>query len=517
MPSITPAQRVFGIGVQPLEKMFRPPAGMEYDPAYNDFGRRTWAQEDLNDAQRESVLAQTELARAQRDQLKADLATRSAEDAAFAEMKKRPDEIPNILRSFPELARSKNFDNVLQYAQAVQPNAAQKTLSASLRNRLKPHERQYFDEHFGQNGNAVSAFDAAQLRGEHEAGLVDMMKGGVPLDVIDKYRDRPLSPLEREALIQQHSKKPEDENEFARKKALEYLFSQGGYDLTKPEEFTRMQSDAANIHKLFPPTRQGAQPVQPPAIATQDAKGGVVAPAGAVATPIQTQAAVPVIQQPQAAPVITPETHIKALEEALAKPAPEGLLPIEIARQRKQIADKLAEAKDNLEVDKIAQKHVAPIYDDEKRHIDSVVDEYAKEFKMPASAVWDAIVAKSPLPVRNQNASFGEDSPYYLDAASGMVVATPSLALFGDQAESVNPKFQKALQLLRTENAKKHPFSTFFRSIGNEFTPPTKAQILADYAKEKAASARQSLPAAQSHGSVAGQPKIEIGKPRKVQ
>ena len=170
----------------------------------------------------------------------------------------------------------------------------------------------------------------------------------------------------------------------------------------------------------------------------------------------------------------------------MAKPAPEGLLPIEIARQRKQIADKLAEAKDNLEVDKIAQTYVAPIYDDEKRHIDSVVDEYAKEFKLPTSAVWNAIATNSPLPARNQNVSFGEDSPYNLDAASGMIVATPSLALFGDQAEAVNPKFQKALQLLRAENAKRRPFGTFIRGIGNEFTPPTKAQILADYAKEKA-------------------------------
>ena len=462
--------------------MFRPPEGMEFDPAYSNFTR-----------DQQGIAAQVDLQRKalqqQRDEFSREQRALQAEDAAFAEMKKHPDEIPNILRSFPELARSKNFDNVLQYAQAVQPNAAQKTLSASLRNRLKPHERQYFDEHFSKNADAVSAFDAAQLRGEHEAGLVDMVKGGVPLSVVDQYRDRPLSPLEREALIQQHNKKPtEDENEFARKKALEYLFSQGGYDLTKPEEFTRMQSDAANIHKLFPPIRQGAQPVQPPAIATPAAEGGVVAPAGAVATPIQTKAAAPAIQQPQTTQIapVTPETHIKALEEALAKPAPEGLLPIEIARQRKQIADKLAEAKDNLEVDKIAQTYVAPIYDDEKRHIDSVVDEYAKEFKLPTSAVWNAIATNSPLPARNQNVSFGEDSPYNLDAASGMIVATPSLALFGDQAEAVNPKFQKALQLLRAENAKRRPFGTFIRGIGNEFTPPTKAQILADYAKEKA-------------------------------
>ena len=457
--------------------MFRPPEGMEFDPAYSNFTR-----------DQQGIAAQVDLQRKalqqQRDAFTREQRALQAEDAAFAEMKKRPDEIPNILRSFPELARSKNLGGVLEYAKAVEPNAAQKTLSASLRSRLKPHELRYYDQHFGVHGDALAASDFAKLQGEHENGLVDMVKGGVPLSVVDQYRDRPLSPLEREALIQQHSKNSEDENEFARKKALEYMFSQGYYDFTKPEEFTRMQSDVANVHRLLPIKKRGDQPVQPPAIATPAAEGGAVAPVASVA-PVSTEIASPKkTNKTFVSP--TPETHIKALEEALAKPAPEGLLPIEIARQRKQIADKLAEAKDNLEVDKIAQTYVAPIYDDEKRHIDSVVDEYAKEFKLPTSAVWNAIATNSPLPARNQNVSFGEDSPYNLDAASGMIVATPSLALFGDQAEAVNPKFQKALQLLRAENAKRRPFGTFIRGIGNEFTPPTKAQILADYAKEKA-------------------------------
>ena len=268
----------------PIERAFRPPEGMEYDPAYNDFARQKWARADMEDAQRETVRAQRDKAMARREQLAAERNTRQAEDAAIEAIQQNPDQIPNILKSFPELARSRNLGGVLNYAKAVTPSAGQRTLAPSLRNKLKPHERQYFDEHFNQNGDALSAYDAAQMRGEHENGLVEMMKAGVPLDVVDKYRERPLNPLEREAIIQQHSKKNvEDDNEFARKKALDYLFSQGTYDLTKPEEFTRMQAEVANIHKLFPSTKPGIPVAQPPAVATPAAEGGTVAPVAAPA------------------------------------------------------------------------------------------------------------------------------------------------------------------------------------------------------------------------------------------
>lgn len=296
MASITPAQRVFGIGMTPIEKAFRPPEGMEYDPAYNDFARQKWAKADMEDAQREAVRAQTEEARAKREQLAADRATRQIEDDAIAAMKERPDEIPNILRSFPELARSRNLGGVLNYAQAVTPTAGQKTLAPSLRMKLDPSELRHFDEAFNQTGDALSAYDQARLKGENERGFAEMLGKGVPLEVAMQHKDKILTPFERAALVQQHANKgkEEDANEFSRKKALDYLFANGNYDLTKPEEFTRMQADVANVHKLFPTMRSTAGQPQPPAIATPAAEGGNVAPA---VTPAPTAPVIPIEQQ----------------------------------------------------------------------------------------------------------------------------------------------------------------------------------------------------------------------------
>ena len=423
MPSITPAQRVFGIGINPIEKMFRPPEGMEYDPAYNDFGRETWAKEDMKDAQREAVLAQTELARAQREQLKADRATRGVEDAAIAAMKERPDEIPNILRSFPELARSKNLGGVLNYAQAVQPSAGQKTLAPSLRNRLKPHERQYFDEHFGQNGDAVSAFDAAQLRGEHESGLVDMMKGGVPLDVIDKYRERPLSPLEREAIIQQHSVKHGGEKDAFREQKLKGLLT------TLESEVPTMNSDptkgnivtlqdvlnkqAANYdmaHRIVYPEKYQ----QPPAVATPAAEGGKVAPAsqlkevlggGVTATPKQVQAEIETeINAPDAnedfltalienhnVPITQRQKALDKLRNFLTNPStkPGSTLGDVLARKEK-IAEQVARAEKAIKLAPEREKYIQA-WSEAKKDTAKDIARFAKSIGVDDAAVINSL------------------------------------------------------------------------------------------------------------------------------
>jgi len=520
MPArLTPAQKTFGIGLLPEYEMFRPPEGMEFDPAYSNFTRNQQGLAVTSDLQKQVF-------RQQQDDLRRGQEVLQAEDDAIAAMKERPDEIPNILRSFPELARSKNLGGVLNYAQAVQPSAGQKTLAPSLRNRLKPHERQYFDEHFGQNGDAVSAFDAAQLRGEHENGLVDMMKGGVPLDVVDKYRDRPLSPLEREALIQQHAVKHGGEKDVFREQKLKGLLTTlesevpafnsdpaKGPVVTLQDVLNKQAANYDMAHRIVYPEKYQ----QPPAVATPAAEGGAVVPAQTAAVPPQDdgKSHLREILGEKAYP--TPEAKqqlveksIKDMEEALASHAPEGLLPIEIARQRKLLADNIAEAKDTLAVNKIAQSHVAPIWDEEKRNIDSIVDDYAKKAKIPVSAVWNAIALNSPLPAVDPNVSTDEYSPYDIDPVTFGAVARPSVVLLGDKGEEVNPKFAKALQLLRDENAKNHPIGTLFRSIGNEFKPPTKSKILAEYAKEKA----KPVVKAPSTGRVA--PKIEVGKPTPV-
>lgn len=510
MASITPAQRVFGIGMTPIEKAFRPPEGMEYDPAYNDFARQKWAKADMEDAQREAVRAQTEEARAKREQLAADRATRQIEDDAIAAMKERPDEIPNILRSFPELARSRNLGGVLNYAQAVTPTAGQKTLAPSLRMKLDPSELRHFDEAFNQTGDALSAYDQARLKGENERSFAEMLGKGVPLEVAMQHKDKMLTPFERAALVQQHANKgkEEDANEFSRKKALDYLFTNGNYDLTKPEEFTRMQADVANVHKLFPTLRPNGQP-QPPAIATPAAEGGNVAPA--VAVDDGTSRLKEIIGEKAYNYKKSPEDNIKELEAALKAPAPEGMLPLEIEAQRKKVREQLTEAKDKLSVNKVANEIVAPVWNDDKLEVESAVEDYAKRMGYPVSSVWNAVATNKPLPVLNQGVSFGEDSPYYLDAESGMIVGNPRDVILGGMAKQVNPKFKKALEKLRSAHAEIAPIGTFFSSVfGDEFTPPTKSQVLEEYAKEKAKPVASVTPA----GRVASTP---LEKGQKVQ
>jgi hypothetical protein len=205
-PRFTPAQRQFGIGLTPTYDIFRPPEGMELDPAYSPATRQQQGLAMTADLQRQAFKDAADEQAFARQQRMDDQQMQQVEQQATEALRGAPpEEFGNILSKFPELARSKNLGGFTNFAQAVTPSAGQKTLAPSLRNRLKPHERQYFDEHFTKGGDAVSAFDSAQLRGEHENGLVDMMKSGVPLDVIDKYRDRPLSPIEREAIVQQHA------------------------------------------------------------------------------------------------------------------------------------------------------------------------------------------------------------------------------------------------------------------------------------------------------------------------
>lgn len=474
MASITPAQRVFGIGMTPIEKAFRPPEGMEYDPAYNDFARQKWAKADMEDAQREAVRAQTEEARAKREQLAADRATRQIEDDAIAAMKERPDEIPNILRSFPELARSRNLGGVLNYAKAVTPTAAQKTLVPSLRMKLDPSELRHFDEAFNQTGDALSAYDQARLKGENERGFAEMLGKGVPLEVAMQHKDKMLTPFERAAIVNEHTRKS---NWSPEQKALlegamrdiddNYTPATGesAFDVAMNKSKLKQQLIAAML------TKSTGQ--QPPAIATPAAEGGNVAPAVApapTAVPVATPA-------PFVAP--SPEDNIKRLEEALKAPAPEGLLPHQIEAQRAETRKKLADAQENLSIQKVANDVVAPVWSEEKADIDSLVSNYAKEMGYPAQSVWNAIASGAPLPS--------------MSGQRGLVPA--AYAILGENIYSVNPKFEKALSTLKGEASKVRPIGTFFSGIGGEFTPPTKNKILEAYAKEKAKPVASAAPA----------------------
>lgn len=447
----------------PAFEFFRPPEGMEFDPAYSNFTR-----------QQQGLTAESQLQRQafqqQRDELRRNQEVLAAEDDAIAAMKERPDEIPNILRSFPELARSRNLGGVLDYARAVTPSAAQKTLTPSIRKSLKPDEVAHFDRLIQENPDPVEAKLGAERMAAHETNLADMLSKGVPLSTIEQFRNRPLGPLERAAIVNEHTRKSDWSPE--QKALLEgamrdidnnYAPAQGesAFDVAMNKSKLKQQLIAAML------TKSTGQ--QPPAIATPAAEGGNVAPA-----PTAAPVATPV---PFVAP--SPEDNIKRLEEALKAPAPEGLLPHQIEAQRAETRKKLADAKENLAVQKVANDVVAPVWNEEKADIDSLVSNYAKEMGYPAQSVWNAIASGAPLPS--------------MTGQRGLVPA--AYAILGENIYSVNPKFEKALSTLKGEASKVRPIGTFFSGIGGEFTPPTKNKILEAYAKEKAKPVASAAPA----------------------
>lgn len=294
-PRLTPAQKTFGIGLLPAFEFFRPPEGMEFDPAYSNFTR-----------QQQGLAAESQLQRQafqqQRDELRRNQEVLAAEDDAIAAMKERPDEIPNILRSFPELARSRNLGGVLNYAQAVTPTAGQKTLAPSLRMKLDPSELRHFDEAFNQTGDALSAYDQARLKGENERGFAEMLGKGVPLEVAMQHKDKILTPFERAALVQQHAAKRGVKDEFREQKLKGLLATLADQvpsmnsdtkvgPIVTLEDVLKKQAENYDLaHRMVYPEKYQ----QPPAIATPAAEGGNVAPA---VTPAPTAPVIPIEQQ----------------------------------------------------------------------------------------------------------------------------------------------------------------------------------------------------------------------------
>lgn len=505
MPSLTPSQRVFGVGLTPIERAFRPPQGMENDPAYNDYARRKFAAADMEDAQRGQVqeaLASQEDARAQRAQ---DRQMQDVEQRATEALRgKSPEEIPNILAQFPELARSRNLGGFTNFAQAVTPSAGQRTLAPSLRSKLPPAAVPYFEKRFSETGDALDAKDYAERVLDQEKfvaeALPDIMAGGGTMEDVQKIRSQiDLGPIERAAFRESWKRRGASDKDDFRAQKLKGLLT------TLEEDVPEINSDpnigpivtmqdilnkkAANYdlaHKIVYPEKyqQPQAPVAPTAQAASPTTQGVAAPqiSQVPVAPVQSV-------KPISAAILAPEEEIKKLEELRDAPIAEDVLPLVAFQKRKELNDQIAQAKEALDVTNVARKYVEPVYNEEKQAIESAVDKYAKAMKIPAQSVWNAIANDSPLPVMNPDsvtaAQMVEGGDFTFDPKSDMIIGRPSAVLLGATQELVNPKFQSALQELKAANAKSRPVQTFFRSIGGEFSPPTRGKVLAEYAKSK--------------------------------
>jgi len=486
---LTPSQRVFGVGVTPTYDIFRPPEGMELDPAYSPVTRRQQAAVMDADLQREAFADQRAQMQRQRD-------IQAEEDAAIEAMRgRKPEEFGEILSQFPGTARSKNLPGMLNYAQAVQPSPGQKTLAPSLRNRLKPHERQYFDEHFTQGGDAVSAFDAAQMRGEHENSLVEMLKSGVPMDVIDKYRDRRLSPIEREQLVQQHRPKADAGNHQA--ELFKDLIAAQKDNIpmvnTDPNAGPIVTND--DVMKSIAEMHDRARRIVYPEKYQQ---ASVAPQAGAQAAP-QPQSVVPGMGAPkQAAPQaavnaeLPPEHYSEEIQsldvsnpqaaKILAEYAVSGALPLEAKREavkrlgeivktppsfkewdieqadegKTQLKDAYEKARTNLEGEEVIEKDIKPAWTKAKSDLEKLVDDYAKKNGYAVESVYRSIVSRKARPVKNDKGVVTGYEPV-------------SSAILGNDYMKENPHLKKVNAQIAKANNKESPiFARINRFLGGE-------------------------------------------------
>ena len=167
MPTLTPSQRVFGVGLSPIQKAFRPPEDQENSYEYNDYARRQWANQDRLDAERGAVKLALEQQRALREKLAMESETRQVERDAMDAMAADPENSGDILQSYPTLAYSKNLRDIIAYNDAVKESRnpaskAQTTITNALRPRLQPHEIDFFNESLKANPDPLAAWDYAK-------------------------------------------------------------------------------------------------------------------------------------------------------------------------------------------------------------------------------------------------------------------------------------------------------------------------------------------------------------------
>jgi len=331
-PRLTPAQRTFGVGLAPTYDIFRPPEGMELDPAYSPATRQQQGMAMTADLQRQAfkdAADEQQFARQQRDD---ERRMQQVEQQATEALRGRnPEEIPNILAQFPELARSRNLGGFTNFAQAVTPSAGQKTLASGLRMKLSPEERAYFDADFPTHGDSLRSFDNAQKLGAHDKWLADLTPhlvaaGATPEDYKRLKEQRDLGTPERALEIEQWKSKAASKKDFRDEPMQQWIkaridaLPEPGEEIdpvtnqvkvTTIEDVAKMAADITNTgHRMFHPEKYQQASVAPQA--------------GAPTTPAvqPTSAPTPAVEQPaiqnvdlSKIPYSQREQYVKDLEE----------------------------------------------------------------------------------------------------------------------------------------------------------------------------------------------------------
>lgn len=262
------------------------------------------------------------------------------------------------------------------------------------------------------------------------------------------------------------------------------------------------------------PTVAPSATVTPPAQVTQPEEAKMVIPPAVIQTSSNIPNLEKVIQSPEAneddfskyisnpsIPLDKKKEALKKFEKMAESPPPRKDLDLDEAMMRREkIQEALNNAKSAVDSQDFVSKYVNPAWSQAKDQLANKVEVFAKELGVSPENVYNTILKNKKI---------------YSPKLGRVSVAEAILGV--DDAHKDNPLVTDAINKLEAVESERRPWRTFAKQLLGEFGGRSNAGVLRALAQEKVSSETQSLPIEQPNVSVTGQPKIEIGKPTKVQ
>ena len=289
-----------------------------------------------------------------------------------------------------------------------------------------------------------------------------------------------------------------------------------GSRIVAPVDYSQAElTPYAGMETSAPPLNRFERMQTPSGVGVQTTQQQAVAPTVApTATTPSIEALSKIVNSPEANEdhfskyIENPEVPLSKRREALKKfekmaesPPPRKDLDYnEAMRRTKNIQEALNNAKAAVESEEFTNKYVNPAWTEAKDQIAKKVEAFAKERGIAPENIYNGVLSNNKI----------------WDSKRGYV--SMAEAIFGSkEAHEDNSLVTDTLNKLEAVESERRPYRTFAKKILGEYGSRSNANILLTLATERASSPTRALPASESNASVAGQPKIEIGQPQKVQ
>lgn len=471
------------------------------------------------------------------------------------------------------MAGSSRFGDIARYQQIQQrgPSYSDAVLSRSLANRLQPSAREKFYQYVNEGRGVNQAYDDAEAEEEDMKLRVGLVEAGVPEDALPPLGER-IDPIKAAALraskkgssgrdnlddMNMYAKRLEDDLEGMRKKNMGLDPEQGqeGYDAyaAKMDELGQINQmrDEVLRNRFLKPVETGTQKKIVGAVAEGNAAGasGATPPPAAptvgfmdtmrkAAKPedilrVDEKEIIEGVNDPSAdentfmAAIQDPKVSLPVKQQALArledyakniKPSPTMKARDHFERV-KRIQGSVEEGRKAVEMAPVVAEY-NKTWDAEKADMSSRVARFAEALGITQEQAEDALRENDALPVRHLVPAPAEGWKRQ-DTQNPEIPAQKAFELFIAKDLGGKPGDEVLLnkrpdRFLPFEGSKfagelgmQGPIPGF-RSIGKG---KNYAEVLDVYLKEK----QPPVAGAAEAGTVAAPPKIEIGKPRRIQ